>query len=141
NIITLCNDKFIKVGNDIDMTKKLLKECYVKYQREINDCVNPIYFEFKLEKEEENFKKRIFLRDEIISGINHIKDDLNKKIALAEQELFSMTELIKYEQISELQGHTRPVYSILQLRDGLIATGSGDNTIIIWHKNTVYKVL
>ena len=46
-----------------------------------------------------------------------------------------------FECIKTLTGHTNSVYSIIQLNNGMIASGSSDKTIRIWDPNQDYKCI
>ena len=137
--------KFNKV-NFIDLVEKKLadEKQYAIFDNEIdNKRKNEIPHKIKNKKEKENINKHQYninytkrIKNKIYVENKKTKND-EKQIELNYNEIFKDFNIINLTPKYKLSNHgENPIYTILQLQDGRLASGGEDGAINIYNKET-----
>jgi WD40 repeat protein len=144
NMKTVCIDKYKQLDDELELTRELLKISYLKYYKELqNKCSGTNYSSVSFTNDQDYFVQKFKFKDDVLDSLNKIKFDITKeKLLFKEKELCNITkDASKYSCSKVIQGHTNSIFTLLQLLDGRLLSGSGDNTIRLWDINDEFNLL
>ncbi len=105
----------------------------------ISKSIQGLNSTMKQVKVSDNYSYKI---DELKKELANIKDGLkSNKIEVDIDYKSLMKKKTNYTCVTTLHGHTDWIYSLLELKNGWIVSGSYDNSIRVWDNNTCVKVL
>ena len=143
NIFTL---KFLSKFSNFIININYIGENTEKFDllyEQVSKYHNDSFFKINLDFTETKNKNKQKMNANTISNLTNINNKIIKKQK-------------KYELLpdSTLKGHSGPIYSLIEINDGRIVTGSKDKKIIIWdiqlkkidkilegHSNTIYYLI
>jgi len=125
-------DEIIKEKNDIIKQKDEM----IKEKNDINNQKDNIINDLR-----EIIKKNNYVDNAKTEKTNNIEKKEDKKLTNKDNkdynEIFKDFNIINQTPKNKLTNHgNKPIYAILQLQDGRLASGGGDGSIIIYNKQT-----
>jgi len=129
-----------KVEEDFQTIINLFKIIINNYSRDLTNSQSnefvKLYFLDKLPKSFPILKFNHFFDETFNKTIPDIKD----KMTILKSEIQNIKNVNLVNERT-LTGHTSYIYSIVQLQNGLIASGSADKSIKLWDPNQHYKCI
>ena len=84
----------------------------------------------RLRRTNKAFRRELDASETIKRPLKEIRDDFKQEVGA----LTSGAPILPYmyDHVQELIGHTEGIWTVTQLKDGRIVSGSSDNTIRVW---------
>jgi WD40 repeat protein len=132
-LMNIYKTKFNEVEENIDLCHDLMRICYIKYARDLEQPAYN-YMELKMNKDI-YFEDKVEIDSEIVESLNEIKHILKKQENAIKDKDFSTSGIdyvIEGLQCHKIiEGFFSHVTSLVQLKDGTVAAGLANKTILL----------
>jgi len=135
-----------KKENDFKFNCQLIKQVFTNYYHDINSTEDSNYLKLhylkNLPKSFGDFTFDSHTNAHIFDSVfNTIKNNISKLKDDSKQISYTIRDNVNFKCIQTLGGHTHYVSSLIQLQNGMIASGSYDSTIRIWDPTQNFKCI